>query len=435
MLNSAIESEKPLCGFCVDTRLLQPGDLFFALPGCQTDGHYFLEQASALGAQAAVVQNNYKGLSYGLTLIRVHDVLDALQNLAKQVVAQNNPQIVAITGSVGKTTTKEFTTALLKKKFVVSHTPGNYNSQIGLPLAILNNTTGQEDVLVLEMSLTEKGHIARLVNIAPPDIAVITLTALVHAQNFDSLESISCAKAEIFGHQKTRLGILHHDIPNFREVCSIGSCYKISFSTSSKDADYFLEDAGECMRISGERFHPVTIGALTVPAKHNRHNFLASAIIARHLGMTWSEIEEALQDLTLPEKRFELVEKQGILFVNDSYNASELSVMAALESLPSPKSGGKKIAVLGEMLELGKFSKTCHQSVGDHALNFVDAVVCYGEQCRPIYDTWKTAGRPAFITTSQADLLVHVKDLVNAGDVVLLKGSRSKGMWKILDGF
>lgn len=435
LLDSAIEFESPLTGFCVDTRLLKKGHLFFALPGSHTDGHHFLKQAASLGAAGAVVESGYKGSDYGLPLIKVPNALDALQSLAKQVVAQNAPKIIAITGSVGKTTTKEFVSTLVGKKYVVAKTPGNSNSQIGLPLALLNNTNGYEEVLVLEMSLSDKGHIAKLIDIAPPDIAMITMTALVHAENFDSLEDISRAKAEIFSHPKTSLGIMHHDIVNFTEICAMGSCFKISFSTSNKNADYFLEDAGDRIRISGSRFEAAALNGLKVYGKHNRHNFLAAAVAARALGVAWTEIEDSMQDLVLPQKRFELIEKQGILFIDDSYNASQSSVIAALESLPLPKGDGKRIAVLGEMLELGKFSAACHQSVGRHSLNLIDMVICYGRESHPIHEIWKNAGRPTYFTTDQAELFKYVKDIVRPGDVVLLKGSRSKSMWKILDEF
>lgn len=435
LLNATTNIDRALNGFCVDTRLINAGDLFFALPGSKVDGHQYLEEASARGAAACVVSDAYQGPLYGLFCIRVPDVLFALQDLARQVQSQSKAQIIAITGSVGKTTTKEFTAALLKSKFNVAQTPGNSNSQIGLPLAILNHTTGQEEVLILEMGLTLKGQIARLVEIAPPDVAVLTTTGLVHAENFDSVDAIGRAKAEIFGHPKTRLGVIDRNISNYDELCKSGDCYKISFSITNSAADYFLEDSGGCMRISGQRFSPIVLGGLNVPAKHNRHNFLAAAIVGRSLGMTWADIESAMAFLALPERRMELVEKSGILFINDSYNASELSVKAALESMPQPKKGGKKVAIIGEMLELGKFSDACHKAVGEYALNHVDAVVCYGEHCHPIIDVWKAAGKPAFLSTDTKVLFKQVKSLIVDGDVVLLKGSRSKGMWKILEEF
>lgn len=435
LLNNHVESECLVLGFCVDTRQLRQGALFFALPGARTDGHHFLACAAALGAIAAVVHTDYKGPHYGMGLIYVRCVLSALQALARHVISQTSAQIVAITGSVGKTTTKEFTSSLLKRKRLVAQTPGNSNSQIGLPLSILNNVKGDEDVLVLEMGLTQKGQIANLVGIAPPDIAVITTTGLVHAENFDSLEAIGRAKAEIFSHPKTRLGVLHYDISNYREICHHGSCLKISFSTTAPQADYYLTESAGQMQISGDKFPPITLPCLEVFGQHNKKNFLSAAIVARHLGMTWGEIAEAAKELELPEKRLERIEKKGIFFVNDSYNASELSVKAALESLPAPRRGAKRVAVLGEMLELGRFSAESHRSIGEHALDFADVLICYGHLCQPALEAWQKAGRPAFLVADQQSLFQHVKDVVESGDVVLLKGSQSKEMWKILDEF
>lgn len=435
LLETASDIEMSLNAVCVDTRLLEPGDLFFALPGSHVDGHSFLEQAAALGAGAFVVEENYNGPTYEVPVIRVPNVLAALQTLAKKVLARSHSQVVAVTGSLGKTTTKEFLATLMKHKFCVAQSPGNSNSQIGLPLAILNHTTGGEDVVILEMGLTEAGHIAKLVDIAPPDVAVITTTALVHVQNFNSLEAIGTAKAEIFSHPKTRLGILHEGIPNFDELCHGSPCLKVSFSTKSLTADYYLVDSAESMQIFSRHSSPAKIGPLKVPGKHNRHNFLAAVVVARHFGMTWEEINIAMQEISLPERRLEIVEKNGVTFVNDSYNASEQSTKAALESLPDPHKKGKKIAVLGEMLELGRFSDRCHRSVGEHALKFVDAVVCYGAGCRPIEEVWRVAGRPVSLVVDKHALLKIVQEFVSEGDVVLLKGSRSKEMWKILDEF
>lgn len=435
LLNTTADVNTSLNRACVDTRLLQPGDLFFALPGSQTDGHFFLNQAASQGAAGFIVDLEYKGDVYGVPCIRVPNVLKALQHLAKQTLAKAKPQVVAVTGSVGKTTTKEFLAALLQSKFNVMYSPGNSNSQIGLPLAILNNSNETPEIALLEMGLSEKGQISELVKIAPPDIAIITTTALVHAQNFDSLEAIGEAKAEIFSHPKTRLGILDHEIPNFQQICKASPCFKVSFSTKFSAADYYLEEDSNRLRIKGQRFSTVEISDLKVQGKHNRHNFLAAAIAARHLGMTWEEIDGAASNLVLPKMRLEIVEKSGILFINDSYNASEKSVKAALESLSDIKKNGKKVAVLGEMLELGKFSDGCHRSVGEHSLNFVDAVVCYGEKTKPIQEVWQDAGKPVLFAKDFEDLIDVLKSFLKKGDTVLLKGSRSNGLWNVLKKF
>ena len=167
--HSSQDSDVPITGFSVDTRTLQPGDIYFALPGAKVDGHHFLVQAAEKGASAAVVSRNFNGNGYGLPLLCVGDTLKALQELSKNVLSCF-PQIkiVAITGSVGKTTTKDFTATLLREKYRVSANPGSYNSQIGMCLTILNHLKGDEEVFVLEMSMTHPGNISRLVDIPLP---------------------------------------------------------------------------------------------------------------------------------------------------------------------------------------------------------------------------------------------------------------------------
>jgi UDP-N-acetylmuramoyl-tripeptide--D-alanyl-D-alanine ligase len=420
-----------ITGACVDSRLFSHGNVFFALKGAQVDGHVFLGDVAQKGAKAAVVSKDYAGADFGMQLLRVNDVLQCLQKIAKKIIALRKPKIIAVTGSVGKTTTKDFLTTLLKAKFCVSSSPGNSNSQVGIPLTILNHTTGDEEILVLEMGMTHSGNIAALVEIATPDIALITTTALVHACNFNSLSDIGKAKAEIFSHPNTRLGILNRDIINFEELTNIGACSKLTFSLTSRQADYSLDlsngfaiwEGGKCWQMD----------PLNIPGKHNYHNFLAAAAVARNMGLSWEEIESAVPHLQLPERRLQTIVRNGVTFINDSYNASEVSVKAALESLPEPIQGGRKIAALGEMLELGSFSRHCHVEVGDYALQHVDYMFCLGKECLAIQETWERAGKPVIWSMERRDLSIALLELVRPGDVVLLKGSRSKGMWKILE--
>lgn len=420
-------------GYCTDSRLLKRGELFFALKGERVDGHNYLEEVKQKGAIAAVVSKDYRGWVKGLSLLVVEDPLHALQKLAHTSLLCYPTRVVAITGSIGKTSTKEFTKTLLSIKYRVAASPGNSNSQVGVPLAILNHTTGEEDILILEMGMTAPGHLARLVQIAPPEVALITTVALVHACNFESLDDIARAKAEIFTHPNTCLGILDRDIPNFADICRVGTCRKLSFSTTSDQADYGLssfdpyavEDHLENQRIS--------LGALPIPGKHNRHNVLAAIAVARHFNISWEEMKQALPMLVLPERRLQFVRHKGVLFLNDSYNASELSMKAALETLPQPEGEGRKIAVLGSMLELGKFSQDCHQRVGEFALKHVEQLYCLGEECSIIYDLWKKEGRPAYFFQNRADLVACLRQALRPCDVVLLKGSRGKELWKVLE--
>ncbi|MFI0434249.1 MAG: UDP-N-acetylmuramoyl-tripeptide--D-alanyl-D-alanine ligase [Parachlamydiaceae bacterium] len=423
----------PILGYSIDSRSIKEGELFFCIKGEKVDGHAFLQDVQKRGALAAVVSDHYQGDSFGLPLIRVEDPLFALHDLAKTVVKNSRARVVAITGSLGKTSTKEFTKTILSSKYRVFATPGNHNSQVGLPLAILNHSDGTEEIFVLEMAMSLPGQIAQLVQIAPPEVALITTVALVHACNFDSIEAIACAKGEIFSHPNTCLGIFDRDICNGDELCRIGSSRKISFSTTSSDADYYLDVVDPPKIYSKLEARDVHLEKLPFHGKHNYHNLLASILVGRHFNVDWDEINQAIGSMLLPEKRLQFILHRDILFLNDSYNASELSVKAALESLPQPTVEGRKIAVLGSMLELGQFSCDCHRRVAEFALNHVDHMYCLGEECLPIYDVWKRAGRPVELFEDRAHLVACLKKDLKPSDVVLLKGSRSKELWKVLD--
>lgn len=436
MLQGHVMSHGVVSGVAADSRHVRAGDLFFALPGAKTDGHAFLQEAASRGAAGAVVEKGYQGNSFGLPLIRCEDVLAGLQKLSRAVLSQYRAKTVAVTGSLGKTTTKDFIAQLLKGKFRLSVSPGNSNSQIGLPLSVLNHTSPEDEVLILEMGMTHPGQIAKLVEIVPPTVAVVTKVALVHACNFPSLTGIAQAKAEIFCHRKTEKGFFHYESNVENVLSNSGGCAKSSFSICDEAADvYLVERAGglEIVDRSGKRPQSTRLPLLPVPGDHNKHNFLAAASVARYLGMEWEEIAQAIPTLCLPERRLQQVEKYGALFINDSYNASEPSMKAALDCLPVPKAGSKRIAVLGEMLELGQFSAQCHESVADYALARVDLMFCFGTECRRIYEHWQRAGRQVFWAQERKDVVEALKSKLGAGDVVLLKGSRSKEVWKVLD--
>lgn len=427
-----LDETKTFSGVAVDSRLVKLNDIFFALKGDKVDGHSYLGQAKANGAAAAVVSVNYLGPDHGLALIKVDDPLKALQQLTKAILDSRKTRIVAVTGSVGKTTTKDFITTLLKVKYRVASSPGNHNSQIGLPLTILNHTNGDEEILVLEMGMTHAGNLTNLVHIAPPDIAVVTMVALTHAGNFASLQEIAQAKAEIFSHPKTTLGILLRDLEHFDAMAHVGSCPKVTFSLST-GADYTLIEQDEYLHIHYAGDLAATYNRLPVLGRHNLQNFLAAVAVARNLQLSWEEIRQAIPLLALPERRLQQIEIGGVLFVNDSYNASTVSVKAAFNSLPKPPPGGKTIAVIGQMLELGQFSEMCHREVAEDALNFVDSMICLGDGCKPIWECWSVARRPVAWFSTLEEVVSELRCQMRAGDVVLLKGSRTHGLWRILE--
>lgn len=416
----------------VDSRLVKKNDIFFALKGARADGHHFLEQAASNGAALAVVDYHYKGFNFGLSLIKVADPLESLQKLSKALLDQRKVRIVGVTGSVGKTTTKDFITTLLKTKYRVSSSPGNHNSQIGLPLAIINHTQGDEEILVLEMGMSQAGDLAKLVQIAPPNIAVVTMVALTHAGNFSSMKEIARAKAEIFSHPKTSLGILLRDLDDFESMVQIGACPKATFSMKI-DADFTLKESGDFLHINFLGEHAATYPRLPVPGRHNLQNFLAAVAVARNLNVEWAEIHFAISSIVLPERRLQQVEREGVLFINDSYNASAVSVKAAFNSLPKPPAGGKTIAVIGQMLDLGQFSELCHREIAEEALNCIDSMICLGDGCKPITEVWSSAKRPITWFSSLEEVIAELKHQMKPGDVVLLKGSSANGLWRILD--
>jgi len=401
-------------GFSADSRLTQPGHLFFALPGEKTDGHQFLKEVAQKKAQAAIVSKSYSGPDFGLTLFYVDDPLLTLQECARFKLQNRRPKIVGITGTVGKTSCKEFVVTLLEGSKKIAWSPKSYNSKISLPLTILNHAALGEEVLILEMAMSKKGEIARLVEIAPPDIAVITAISLVHAENFATLDEIAQAKGEILTHPQTRLGI----IPPYGFLQEMGSCSKKTVSFDGPNADYHMGN--------------VPLPALELPP-HHQYNALLAMVVCRELGLEWEEILPRTQLLRVLEGRGAVVEKSGVYFVNDTYNASPQSMKAALDAFPS--ASGKRLAVLGEMKELGKFSEQAHKEVGTHALDKLDYLICTGNECAPIEEVWKREGRPVEHFVTNQDALQALRQVAKPGDVVLLKGSHSCRLWELLEAF
>lgn len=424
LLNLNVARDVAICGFEQDSRKVAKGFLFFAIKGEKTDGHHFLSDVAHRGACAAVVSDSYAGEDFGLVLLRVADVLDALQALARQVHQKRNPRVIGVTGSVGKTTTKEFIAGLLEARFKVAKTPGNANSQVSMALSILNESK-EHEVFVMEMGMSQKGEMQRLVSIAPPEIAVVTPITHAHVLFFpDGIEGIAQEKARILSHPQTRLGIVSAQAASFSVVRDTGSCEKILCGQK----DYVLEE----MRVveSG-----VAGPVLPFPfeAAHLRDNFLIAVAVARAMGLSWEEIAQQAPRLQMVSKRFEKIVRDGITFINDSYNANALSMKAALQNLPAAKEDKQTIGVLGAMKELGPYTEELHREVAECALQYVDQLICLGEECQIMVDLFVQNGKKAELHPNLASVKERVLAVAKEGDVILLKGSRSNELWRILD--
>ena len=424
-----------LTGVSVDSRKLRPGELFFALPGATTDGHHHLQDVASKKPFGAVIRKDcHLPVPPSLPVIRVENTLTALQELARQRIREVKAKVIAVTGSIGKTTTKDFIRTILSASTTVASTSGNHNSQIGVPLCLLNALRGDEQWLVVEMGMTQPGHLRRLIEIAPPDISLITTVALVHLENFDDLAQIARAKAEIFEHPKTTWNLYNGLAPHADILAAVGSGKKRSFATGDDPKAYWSLDIGDGAVTIREGGSATTIPCPLFPARHVYENMLAAVAVARTAGLGWEAIEEALPLLQLPKMRLEKKRCQGMWFINDAYNASELSMISALDVLAG-HAPSRRVAVLGQMKELKSFSEECHRRVGEKALGAADVLYCLGKECEPLVQTWEKAGRRCFWTLSLQTLIDELKKTLAAGDVVLLKGSHSNELRKIVDSF
>ncbi len=405
---SLAEKSRPILKVRVHSAEICPGDLFVATRGEKVDGHNFLESAAKNGALSALVSIEYLGPDYGLTLLRVPDVVEGLQKIAAALIRARAPYIIGVTGSVGKTTTKEFIYTLLSGKFVTDKSPGSLNSQIGLPLAIIGMNP-RAQVIVLEMSMSGPGHLKKLVEMAPPDFAVLTRIGHSHFEFFKSQEELASAKSEIFTSKNLKNSLVHASNLRFNAVPKEGECYS-------------LEEGG-------------AFSELKIPfdARHLRENFIAAARVASHLGVCFQEICDRAHLLCLEKNRFERVECRGIQVVNDSYNAAPDSTLAALAALPVPKNGGKRLFVFGSMKELGAFSEQAHQMVASAALPLIDELHCIGAECAVAKDFFHKNGRMATLYGSYEELAESVKKRVVSGDTLLIKGSNSHRLWRLVD--
>ncbi len=436
-LGGAVDALGNAEGFAIDSRNVKRGDVFFALKGAKKDAHDFLEEVASKGAVMAVVSQDYQGQGFGMALVPVPDVVVALQKLAKEEFENRDKiGVVGVTGSMGKTTTKEFISTILEGGFPVVKTPGNANSQVGVPLSILNSSR-EKALYVFEMSMSGPGHIGKLVQIAPPDIAVVTRIGLAHVEHFNTgIEGIAAAKAEILSHPQTRLAILGAQTQQFslfKESCPFP---KLIYGMGEEAAAWgatvtWCKEEGAWTVKEAGGFSPPLY--LPFVESHLVENALAAVCVARAFNMSWELIAERLMLLKAYKRRFEKIERQGILFINDTYNANLDSMKAALNNLPLPRFGGKKIAVLGSMRELGVHSEYCHRELAEYALSRVDCLLCHGIETTGMVEFFHARGGQAEFYADFDALKLKVHALAQPGDVVLVKGSNSLQLWRIAE--
>jgi len=423
----------------IDSRLAAVGELFFAIPG-KRDGHDFVASAAAKGAAGAVVARPVAVADRSFGLVRVAGTVAALQTLAHDVLVRQPVKVVGITGSVGKTTTKEFTAALLASRLRVLKSEGNYNNQLGLSLSLLRLQPGHE-AAVLEMGMSAAGELLALARVAPPDIAVITSVSPVHLQFFRSLEDIALAKREILdGAKPGATAVLNADDPLVMRIAADFRGRKVTFGRLSA-SDVRAEDVKR-VGYSGFDFllrYGQASARILFPFINEAAvvNLLAAAAVSLALGLRLDEITPAILGLKPSAKRGLLLEVGGgVRVCDDSYNSNPRALEAALTSLAALPAA-RRVAVLADMLELGEGEKEFHRRAGEAAVRTGwNVLVAVGPLAALMAEGALAAGMSAADVHRFADAdaaAQAIAGIIRDGDLVLVKGSRGMRTETIVD--
>lgn len=427
-------------GISTDTRSIQDGNLFVALVGERFDGNEFVTQAVAKGATALLVSKTVNVPDY-VTVIQVINTLTALQALARFHRQRYTIPVIAVTGSNGKTTTKDMLAAVLSSKFKVLKTEANFNNEIGLSLTLLKLEASHE-VAVVEMGMRASGEIRELTEIALPTVGVVTNVGETHMEILGSIENIASAKAELVeAIAPDDLVVLNADDPHVRDMqhktkgrivfygIASNAFVKAENITTGKNAE--LSTTFDCCSARGS--FTVTLPTIGI---HNVYNALAAIAVGWELGLQPSEIQAGIRSFVPGAMRLEINSYGPYTVINDVYNASPLSMAAALTTLANI-SKGRKIAVLGDMLELGDAAIEAHRRVGRQAAEQgIDSIIAVGELAKHIAAAASEQGvksTQSFIEHKAAiDALCK---LLKPGDYILLKGSRGMKMETMLEAF
>jgi len=418
-------------GVSTDSRTINAGDLFLALEGDNFDGHNFLNDCITKGAKGAVVR---KGKAYrvpGFCFIEAPDTLKALGDIASSHRTRFNIPVIGVTGSNGKTTTKDMIAHILGAKYRVLKNQGTFNNHIGVPLTMLK-LAPEHEACVLEMGTNHPGEIARLADFARPDIGVITNIGPSHLEFFKDLETVSQAKAEIF-HNFTndRLAIWNADDAMLSGLYQSLNCKKKTFGTvdgcdyQATHIEYF--EGGWRFALNGNKLIKIKL-----LGRHNIYNALAAIAVSDALGVEYDDMFTALMNFSAPSMRMEILEAGGITIINDSYNSNPQSMDSAINVLSGFNASGRKILVSGDMLELGGLSGYFHQQIGLNVANSaIDIFIAAGRMSKEAVDSAIAAGMnkdSVYYCDDSKTAGKLLLDIAHSGDVVLIKGSRAMKM-------
>lgn len=429
------DSDRMVCHLSKDSRTLVPGDTYIALRGENFDGNFFLTDAESKGAVAAIVDNaSAVPPTSKLAIILVPDSLAALQRLARRWREKISPKVVCITGSTGKTSTKEFTATVLASRYSVSRTHGSYNNHIGLPLTILE-TSSTHEVAVWEIGMNHPGEILPLAKLARPQIGIITNIGIAHIGYLGSRERIATEKENLI-HQLTETLILSSEDDFSERFASHSPVRSLlvgihSGIMTASDIQLHFEGTSFKANFSGQSV-PVH---LRVPGKHMVKNALFALAVGVELGIPLSEGASALGNVLPLGGRLRRVTHHGIHFLDDSYNANPESVIAALKTVGKIPCTGRRFAVLGRMGELGSYTEEGYRQVANVAkTSALDFLIAVGEEARPLIEEAEGIANTHHMTDIPATV-EFLRNTTRPGDLVLIKGAKVQYLGRIIEQF
>ncbi|HZI58545.1 MAG TPA: UDP-N-acetylmuramoyl-tripeptide--D-alanyl-D-alanine ligase [Verrucomicrobiae bacterium] len=430
------DQEAVAMGYSIDSRTINPGDLFIAIAGERFDGHEYVEAALKKGAVGAVIRSDKKYTGDPRRVLRVEDTMKALQSLGAAARRLWGKPLLAVTGSAGKTTTKEILADILSTRFRVMKSSGNLNNHIGLPLQLLK-LESEHDLAVVEMGMNHAGEIRALGALAHHDLAVVTTVAPVHLEFFGSLAEIARAKYEIIETlPSTGVAVLNADD---EYVSQFGRDFKgkvVTFGirraadVSAQKVKLNGAEGSTFELVAGSVGEPVTFPLV---GEHNIYNALAAAAAAMERGITPSQAAGALSSIRPPDKRGQVLHVSGATIINDCYNSNPRALAAMIDTLASMKAG-RHILVVGEMLELGPTAEALHRESGRHAAEKkIDLVIGVRGLAKAVAEAACGAGTQAQFVETPEQAGEWLARNLRPGDAVLLKASRGVKLERALE--
>lgn len=432
------QAELQVNGICTDTRQIKPGSLFIPIVGERFNAHNFVQEAVDQGAAASLWAKDQPNPPGGINLIFVDDTVIALQELATSYLRSLNAKVVGITGSNGKTTTKDMMASVLSTTYKVQKTEGNFNNHIGMPLTILSLDEDTE-MIVLEMGMSGFGEIELLSTIAEPDAAIITNIGESHLQDLGSRDNISKAKLEITSGMVSGGTLVINGDETLLTEKADSDRYRVITFGESENCEYTAKEIVQELNqtsflINGDTSKPYLI---SIPGKHNVMNALAVIAVAKSFGIEEQAIQQGLKQIKMTGMRLERVEtKNGLTIINDAYNASPTSMKAAVSLAEDLKGYAKKYVVLGDMLELGDDEINFHTSAGEEIDPLkIDGVFTYGNLAMHINKGARRvfSEEQARHFESKEALISHLKAVTEPEDLLLVKGSRGMKLEEVVE--